>query len=134
MLIFCISHLVAAEYVSIQPSRGEVLLFKRDNTRKKIRGRDVEASVTGFDPNDSTRQPNEHAGLHSELQSRPRFKISRRPAVVHWEALGFDISTREGKKTILKGVDGWIKPGTLTALMVRCLSRIVDGKLGKLTK
>ncbi|KAI4864929.1 P-loop containing nucleoside triphosphate hydrolase protein [Hypoxylon rubiginosum] len=43
--------------------------------------------------------------------------ISNQPAIIHWESLCLDIKTRQGKRSILKDVDGWVKPGTLTALM-----------------
>jgi hypothetical protein len=39
-------------------------------------------------------------------------------SIFHWEDLSYDIEIRTEKRRILDNVDGWVKPGTLTALMV----------------
>lgn len=37
----------------------------------------------------------------------------------HWQNISYDITIKGEPRTILDKVDGWVKPGTLTALMVR---------------
>jgi hypothetical protein len=39
-------------------------------------------------------------------------------AVFHWEDLCYDIQVKKENRRILDHVDGWVKPGTATALMV----------------
>ena len=39
--------------------------------------------------------------------------------VFHWRDVCYDISIKGTPRSILTYVDGWAKPGTLTALMVR---------------
>lgn len=41
--------------------------------------------------------------------------LQRPNSVFNWQNLCYDV----GSKRILNNIDGWVKPGTLTALMVR---------------
>jgi ATP-binding cassette subfamily G (WHITE) protein 2 (PDR) len=45
--------------------------------------------------------------------------LKRQTAIFHWEDVSFDIKIGKENRRILDHVDGWVKPGTLTALMVR---------------
>ncbi|CCK69552.1 ATP-binding cassette multidrug transporter PDR15 KNAG_0C04500 [Huiozyma naganishii CBS 8797] len=45
------------------------------------------------------------------------FKISESKAIFHWRDLCYDVKIKNGTRRILSNVDGWVKPGTLTALM-----------------
>lgn len=47
--------------------------------------------------------------------------IKKQTAIFHWEDVCYDIKIKGEPRRILDHVDGWVKPGTLTALMV-CLS------------
>lgn len=44
-------------------------------------------------------------------------KLSKSEAIFHWRDLRYDVQVKKESKRILNGVDGWVKPGTLTALM-----------------
>ncbi|KAH7165897.1 ABC-2 type transporter-domain-containing protein [Dactylonectria macrodidyma] len=44
-------------------------------------------------------------------------KIQKQTAVFHWKDLCYDIMIKSENRRILDHVDGWVKPGTLTALM-----------------
>lgn len=46
-----------------------------------------------------------------------KFKISESKAIFHWRDLCYDIKIKGETRRILNNVDGWVKPGTLTALM-----------------
>lgn len=35
-----------------------------------------------------------------------------------WENLSYEVPIKHGQKKILEGIEGWINPGTLTALIV----------------
>lgn len=52
----------------------------------------------------------EEAGLSDAFQARS--------AVIHWNNVGYAIAARDKNIQILKDIHGWVKPGTLTALMV----------------
>lgn len=43
--------------------------------------------------------------------------LNKSEAVFHWRNLCYDIKIKKEDRRILNNVDGWVKPGTLTALM-----------------
>lgn len=45
-------------------------------------------------------------------------------AVFHWEDLCYDIKVKGEERRLLNRIDGWVKPGTSTALMVRSLASL----------
>ncbi len=45
--------------------------------------------------------------------------IQKQTAVFHWDGVNYDIKIKKEARKLLNDVDGWVKPGTLTALMVR---------------
>lgn len=107
ILFFMITYLVATEYIREKRSKGEVLVFRRGHGPKAGPLNDVEAaakrqrgSITG--------DPGADAG-----------SIMKQTSIFHWQNLCYDIKSADGPKRLLDNVDGWIKPGTLTALMVR---------------
>ncbi|RWA06706.1 hypothetical protein EKO27_g8395 [Xylaria grammica] len=105
------------EYIPAQRSKGEVLLFRRGRT-----SRTAAAICDEESPNPITMLPvspsekmetmtpkGTHSGIFDALQ--------KQTAIFHWDGICFDIKTKGGKKRILNDIDGWVKPGTLTALM-----------------
>ncbi|KAL6915284.1 hypothetical protein FSST1_006779 [Fusarium sambucinum] len=107
--IFCIGHLVATEYVASERSKGEVLIFTREAIKKHTaRVQDIESTthdrpskvlVSGDGSNDSSA------------------KIDKATSVFHWQDICYDVKIKDETRRILDHVDGWVKPGTLTALM-----------------
>ncbi|KAF7867296.1 hypothetical protein EAF04_005379 [Stromatinia cepivora] len=113
MIIFCTIHLLAAEYIPAQRSKGEVLLFHRGHGKKQSqRGLDAEnPDVSPIFAQDIDKQvASEACDEHSEAILRPS-------SVLHWNNLSYEVQTKKGPKKILNKIDGWVKPGTLTALM-----------------
>ena len=47
--------------------------------------------------------------------------IQEQTAVFHWKNVCYDIKIKSETRRILDNVDGWVRPGTLTALMVSLL-------------
>jgi ATP-binding cassette subfamily G (WHITE) protein 2 (PDR) len=45
--------------------------------------------------------------------------VQKQVSIFHWENVNYEVQIKSETRTILDSVDGWIKPGTLTALMVR---------------
>ncbi|KKK14331.1 multidrug resistance protein [Aspergillus ochraceoroseus] len=107
MVFFAFIYLYATEYISEQKSKGEVLLFRR--------GRQPNLAAGESDP-ESPSQPS--SGAKTE-ESTPRIsaKIQRQTATFHWEDVCYDIKIKKEPRRILDNVDGWVKPGTCTALM-----------------
>ena len=124
---FCLLHLLAVEYVPPQRSKGEVLLFRRRQTPSTHRvAYDEEASNAAVTlPVSSTEKVGE---MTSEDKPSGIFDaLQKQTAVFHWDGICFDIKTKAGKKRILDEVDGCVKPGTLTALMVSTTRQLIIG-------
>lgn len=95
-------------------SKGEVLVFQRGNAwvKKSTQvigpGLDEESSIHGT-PNDG---PIRSSQPHDDSVQEGKKDI------FHWRGLTYDITIKGEDRRILDSVDGWVKPGTLTALMV----------------
>jgi len=102
-------YLAAAELVSSKKAKGEVLVFRRGHGLEVVTTADVESSS----------DPTLIKG--SELSTREVLdlpSIEKHTSLFHWRDICFDLTVNKEKKRILDHVDGWIKPGTLTALLV----------------
>jgi ABC-type multidrug transport system ATPase subunit len=104
--IMCM-YLVAAELVSAKKSKGEVLVFRRGHTATRNTPDDVEAA-TGRPAGVIKSEKEEQ--IVSEV-------IQKQTAIFSWQDVCYDIKIKSEPRRILDHVDGWVKPGTLTALM-----------------
>ncbi|KAH7113019.1 ABC transporter [Dactylonectria macrodidyma] len=108
VIFFHMVYIVATEYISAKKSKGEVLVFRRGHLPAVSEGKsDVEASTSG--PVTAV----EKAG-NGDVSSA---NIQGSTSVFHWNNVCYDIKIKEEPRRILDNVDGWVKPGTLTALM-----------------
>jgi ABC-type Mn2+/Zn2+ transport system ATPase subunit len=99
-------YIAATEYITAKKSKGEILLFRRGHSalrRKKACGDEEVAShsVAALEKN----------------TSNALAMIKKQTAIFHWEDVCYDIKIKGEPRRILDHVDGWVKPGTLTALM-----------------
>ncbi|KAF9887930.1 hypothetical protein FE257_009452 [Aspergillus nanangensis] len=107
MVFFAFTYLVGTEYISEAKSKGEVLLFRQGHQPKTPKGEgDIEAS------------PGPSAGAKTD-ESSPQASagIQRQTSIFHWQDVCYDIKIKGEPRSILDNVDGWVKPGTCTALM-----------------
>ncbi|KAG9511939.1 putative ABC multidrug transporter, partial [Aureobasidium melanogenum] len=103
------AYLGATELISAKKSKGEVLVFRRGHAPAaltKTSSDDIEAAGAGKAV--AEKQYND---------SNPADIIQKQTAVFHWEDVCYDIKIKKEDRRILNHVDGWVKPGTLTALM-----------------
>lgn len=108
-VFFCAIHLLAAQFIRAQRSKGEVLLFRRRHAHK-ARSEDDEEKAAQNVPTAKREDHRPHAiGLATDIQQQT--------AIFHWNSVSYDIKVGRETKTLLQDVDGWVKPGTLTALM-----------------
>ncbi|KIW88628.1 uncharacterized protein Z519_10674 [Cladophialophora bantiana CBS 173.52] len=121
MAFLCGTYLVAAEYGQEKKSKGEVLVFRRGKMPKDlmkitptdgIRASngaevDAEAAIVG------TRA---HYSDQHDLQNAAAI-IQRQKRIFHWRDVSYDIRIKGKGKRILDHIDGWVKPGTLTAMV-----------------
>lgn len=104
MVAFAVIHLVASEYISSQPSKGEVLVFRK--SKSPIQS---DAFKGGIPLGSMDNAPGAEPAL------------PRQVGVFHWAGLSYEIESKDGPKPILRYLHGWVQPGTLTALMVRLI-------------
>ncbi|KAH8819211.1 ABC-2 type transporter-domain-containing protein [Xylogone sp. PMI_703] len=103
MLFLMTVYLVATEYITAKKSKGEVLVFQRGHKALAKESTDEESG--------SGRQAGAaNTGDHTAM-------IERQTAIFHWKDVCYDIKIKGEPRRILDHVDGWVKPGTLTALM-----------------
>lgn len=105
MVFFTLSYLRAAAHISTAKN-AEILLFRRGHQVQLKRQRHLEIYSGGerFGGNDDP------------------IRINRQTSTFQWKDVCLDIKTVDGTRRILDHIDGWVKPGALTALMV-CLIR-----------
>ena len=104
-----IVYFIAIEYISAKKSKGEVLVFRRNHLpTAPSKSGDVEASTSGPD-----------VVVEKKLDSKSDHEgaIQASTSVFHWSNVCYDIKIKGEPRRILDNVDGWVKPGTLTALM-----------------
>jgi ATP-binding cassette subfamily G (WHITE) protein 2 (PDR) len=103
-------YFVASEYISAKKSKGEVLVFRRGFIphHASPKGGDIELSMSG---------PAAIVEKHSHSDSDDAIAIQKSTSVFHWNDVCYDIKIKGEPRRILDHVDGWVKPGTLTALM-----------------
>lgn len=103
--------MLAAEKIEAAKSKGEVLVFRRGHELPVPPQEDEESTQV-------TEKVTEEPKLNKdEVAIQPQTKI------FHWKDVCYDIKLKGGvERRLLDHVDGWVKPGTLTALMVRLSS------------
>ncbi|KAF1982045.1 hypothetical protein K402DRAFT_341217 [Aulographum hederae CBS 113979] len=109
MVFGCSVYLVATEYISAKKSKGEVLLFRRGRVPYLQSKLDEEAN--GDDRINADILSQEKPGLHTPTG------LQKQTAVFQWDDVNYDIKVKKDTRRLLDQVDGWVKPGTLTALM-----------------
>lgn len=109
MAFFTATYLTATEFISAKRSKGDVLLFQRNRTKLLIS--DAESP---FRPETTS------TGQAPLLRLSAKFKahLSKQSFYFQWNDVCYYVKTKSGIKTILEGIDGYVKPGTLTAVMV----------------
>ncbi|KAF2656342.1 putative multidrug resistance ABC transporter [Lophiostoma macrostomum CBS 122681] len=100
-------YLGATELISEAKSKGEVLVFRRGHQafKKTKSTEDLEANPTG------------RVVGAEKTESDDIAIIERQTAIFQWSDVCYDIKIKGQPRRILDHVDGWVKPGTLTALM-----------------
>ncbi|KAK4703701.1 ATP-binding cassette, subfamily G (WHITE), member 2, PDR, partial [Phenoliferia sp. Uapishka_3] len=104
---FTAIYLLATEFIAAAKSKGEVLVFRQGHAPKHLQNseEDEESGATEVQTRQDNSDPNEKINIH------------RQTATFHWEDVCYDIKIKSEERRILSNVDGWVKPGTLTALM-----------------
>lgn len=110
MILGLAAHLITTEYISAKRSKGEVLLFPRSKVPEFKAREDEEAGA------DDRATADMVAVTKTTTEVPP--SIQKQTAIFHWSDVNYDIMIKKEPRRLLDQVDGWVKPGTLTALMV----------------
>lgn len=108
MVFLCCIYLVATENFPAQRTRGEVLVFRKEHMLN-----------TGA-PSDQETQTPEQITIDSCETSEHSEQLGnkgKQAATFLWDNLSYEIKSRKGCIRLLDDVEGWVEPGTLTALM-----------------
>ena len=108
MLGLMAAYLAAAEFISAKKSKGEVLVFRRGH---------APAALVKHVPGDEEAAAHRAAQME-KVASTVAAIIEKQTAIFQWQDVCYDIKIKKEQRRILDHVDGWVKPGTLTALMV----------------
>ncbi|KAK8136775.1 abc protein [Apiospora sp. TS-2023a] len=119
MVFFCCLHLAAAQFVKTQPSQGEVLVFRHKTPRRRAADpRDIEhaAATTPLEPSTSESHPT--GECNQSCDNKPASNHpTRHAAAFYWKNLSYSVKIGQTSRKIVTGINGWVKPGTLTVLM-----------------
>lgn len=110
MILGLAVHLISTEYISAKRSKGEVLLFPRGKVP------DLGSSKEDAETAPDDRVNTEFIKAEKVTTEVPP-NIQKQTAIFHWTDVNYDIKIKGEPRRLLDGIDGWVKPGTLTALM-----------------
>ncbi|KAI2084684.1 Multidrug resistance protein [Ophidiomyces ophidiicola] len=107
---FLFTYIAATEIVSARPSKGEILVFPRGKVPSYLKSK-----KSSEDP-EVAHVTNEKQKLESNGHDQVG-AIVKQTSTFHWQDVCYDIKIKGKTRRILDHVDGWVQPGTLTALM-----------------
>lgn len=110
LAFFFPAYLIAAEFAKPPKTRGEILVFRSKGLLRSLKSKvqDNESQLPG--------RPmiSEKPKVSGEMTGH----IAGGSNVFHWGDLCYDIKIKKGERRLLDHVDGWVKPGVSTILMV----------------
>ncbi len=102
-------YFLGVEYISAKKSKGEVLVFRRGHMPVLAKDKNDPEAMTGGPIAAMEKKKSK------VTEDRGNFRGST--SVFHWNNVCYDVNIKKETRRILDHVDGWVKPGTLTALM-----------------
>ncbi|KAI1635230.1 ABC-2 type transporter-domain-containing protein [Biscogniauxia mediterranea] len=119
IVFFFTIYMLAAEFLSTDTSKGEVLVFRREHVKRNqklsLASDEESARPSAIDVRDKMGQACQESDCNTLVHQPVKAQVSEN--VFHWNNLCYDITIKGKDRRILDNVDGWVKPGTLTALM-----------------
>lgn len=108
-IFFTVVYLVATELNSATSSKAEFLVFRR---------RHVPPQMRNLDKSQGDALPENVALAEKPTEIAPNTSaIPEQHSIFTWRNVCYDIPVKGGQRRLLDNVNGWVKPGTLTALM-----------------
>ncbi|KIX01900.1 uncharacterized protein Z518_07839 [Rhinocladiella mackenziei CBS 650.93] len=110
LAFFMMTYLGITEINSKSESKGEVLLFRRGHVPRYVE--DGLRHANQASPEAPVAIAERRESQDEDIQAIPSQKV-----MFTWRDVNYDIPVRDGTRRLLDQVSGWVKPGTLTALM-----------------
>lgn len=104
MIAFHCLYFAASEFARFGRSRAESLVFRPGRAPRDFMNDDVEGRAKTISSDVS---PGDDCMM----------RLPEQKDILMWRGLNYDIPVKEGTRRLLDDVNGWVKPGTLTALM-----------------
>ncbi|KAL4925873.1 ABC-2 type transporter-domain-containing protein [Aspergillus undulatus] len=108
-IFFTLVYLVATEINSATSSKAEFLVFRRGHVPPQMRNLD---KPQGDAPPENTALAEKPTEVAADTSVIPE-----QHSIFTWRNVCYDIPVKGGQRRLLDNVNGWVKPGTLTALM-----------------
>lgn len=115
-LFFLFINAVATEYIAPVAEGGDVVVFRRGHAPKSVTnavkgGKDLDLEDQKVDV------PEGAPASAEETKDEKTNVIAKSQDIFTWKHLKYVINIKGEKRTLLNDVQGYVKPGTLTALM-----------------
>ncbi|KAK7967909.1 uncharacterized protein PG986_002186 [Apiospora aurea] len=109
------TYIAAAELSTPAKGRGEFLVFRRGSSpHKPAKGSKEHAADEESNSSSDSVVAQIQRGLTKEPEERRKDS-----SAFHWEDLCYDVQVKGQERRLLDHLDGWVKPGTSTALMLK---------------
>ncbi|PLB46038.1 hypothetical protein P170DRAFT_458215 [Aspergillus steynii IBT 23096] len=105
---FLAIYFITAEYARPPRNKGEILVFRRGKVPRESAAQKSDVESLEVQRPVVSERIERNGPINKSEQSRPVF---------HWEDLCYDIKIKGETRRILDHIDGWVRPGTSTALM-----------------
>lgn len=123
-IFFLCTYLVMVETNNGAMQKGEVIVFQQSTLRKMEKNKQL-ASVNKSNDPEAGLAGEKPAGIKDESSSGDAAAADDGDVGVlaagrdtfHWRDVCYEVQIKDETRRILDHVDGWVKPGTLTALM-----------------
>ena len=113
-IFFLAVYLLASELNSSTSSKAEFLVFRRGHVPAQLRHLEKGTGESGSTEVGQTEKKQAEKKSENDTQGSA---IPAQHDIFTWRNVCYDIPVKGGERRLLDNVSGWVKPGTLTALM-----------------
>ncbi|KAL2162348.1 hypothetical protein VTH06DRAFT_7261 [Thermothelomyces fergusii] len=117
MVGFLVCYMVAAENVAAKKSKGEVLVFRLGHKPASFKENKGDAESGGTPVAGPVGKAASGHVSDGHSSDREGGALQKTTSVFHWSNVCYEVKVKGETRQILDHIDGWVKPGTLTALM-----------------
>lgn len=121
IVVFLFVYIALTEFNKGAMQKGEIILFlkgslkkvKQQKDQQKAKSADIENNIPNEKISYSDAMEKDGSGDSSAYDD----KIPTQKQIFHWKDLTYEVKIKSENRVILNHVDGWVKPGQITALM-----------------